>query len=197
MTTDEKLKKFYDTTIQAATEQAEQIVTDYQNALDKLYQEHINNRNRRDKMELDDEKEKLKRETNRELSAEQLQARRSMSVKSQELKEALFTDVIEKLKEFKTGKEYVPYLCRKIKEASVELPGKTSEIIFFIDASDASLKDTLAEQTGMQIRIAEEHFLGGIQALIPDRHILIDHSFASMLAEEQAGFNPEGGITHV
>ena len=54
----------------------------------------------------------------------------------------------------------------------------------------------LERELQITIRISKEPMLGGIQAAIPAKNIVIDHSFASMLAEEQEAFVFDGGYTH-
>ena len=67
---------------------------------------------------------------------------------------------------------------------------------FFLDSSDNDMLEPLAKKTGVSIRISAEHITGGIRAVLPERHILIDNSFAAMLKEERESFIFEGGHVH-
>ena len=82
MTTEEKLENFYNHSIESAQNEAERTVEEYQAALDQLFAEHQKQKRAQAEEELAAEKENLKRENNKALSAEQLQIKRSLSAKS-------------------------------------------------------------------------------------------------------------------
>ena len=44
--------------------------------------------------------------------------------------------------------------------------------------------------------LSEEDFGGGIRALIPDRNLEVDDSFATLLEAERQEFVFEGGVMH-
>lgn len=191
MTTEEKLDVFYNHSIEIAQREAERLVTDHQAALDQLFSDHQATKQRQKAAELEAETAKLKRENNKALSAQQLQIKRTLSLKHQEYKDMLFAEAQEKLMAFKESPDYVAYLCRKIQSAIDFAPRDSIE--FFLDASDAGLLEEVAAKTGVEVQIDRESFLGGLRAVIPARHILIDHSFASMLQEERDSFIFEEG----
>lgn len=191
LTTEEKLEVFYNHSIEIAQREAERLVTDHQAALDQLFSEHQTSKQRQKAAELEAETAKLKRDNNKALSAQQLQIKRTLSLKHLEYKDKLFAEAQEKLMAFKESPDYVDYLCRKI-QAAIDFAPKDS-IEFFLDASDAGLRDEVSAKTGVEVQIDRESFLGGLRAVIPERHILIDHSFASMLQEERDSFIFEEG----
>ena len=194
MTTEEKLENFYNHSIESARSEAERQINDHQAALDKIFSEHQAMKKRQATAELAAEKEKLKRENNKVLSTEQLQIKRTHSLKNMELKKQLFAEVEKKLMAFKETPEYKDYLSRKIKD-SLQF-AQDQRLEFFLDSSDSGILEELAEATGTSIHISAEHILGGIRAVLPDRHILIDNSFATMLKEERESFIFEGGYGH-
>ena len=194
MTTEEKLENFYNHSIEIARDEAERLIQTHQTALDQLFSEHQEMKTRQSAAELAAEKEKLKHENNKALSAEQLQIKRTHSLKSRALKDQLFAEVEEKLQAFKKTPDYVSYLCKKTREALALAQDHSIE--FYLDASDSNLTDTISRETGVPMLISPESMIGGLQAVIPEKHILIDHSFAAMLQEERDAFTFEGGQLH-
>ena len=63
----------------------------------------------------------------------------------------------------------------------------------YINPTDSSKKDVLEKRTGAVLTISKEDFLGGIRAVIHDRHILIDNSFFFLLEKEYDKFLFTGG----
>ena len=194
MTTEEKLENFYNHSIESARSEAERLIADHQEALDKIFAEHQETKKRQAAAELAAEKEKLKRENNKALSTEQLQIKRTHSLRNMELKNQLFAEVEEKLLAFKQTPEYENWLCGKI-DAALRFAQK-QRVEFFLDSSDSALVDALAQKKNVSVHISAEHITGGIRAVLPERHILIDHSFAAMLKEERESFIFEGGHVH-
>ncbi len=194
MTTEEKLENFYNHSIESAQNEAERTVEEYQAALDQLFAEHQKQKRAQAEEELAAEKENLKRENNKALSAEQLQIKRSLSAKSMEIEKKIFQQVEEKLQAFRKTPEYVEYLCGKIKK-DMEF-AKGSQIRFYVDASDQALCGELKKKTGALPEISQDKLLGGVVATIEDRNILIDDSFRAFLAEERESFILEGGHVH-
>ena len=194
MTTEEKLQNFYNHSIESAHSEAERLIEDHQAALDQIFSEHQATKQRQAAAEPAAEKEKLKRENNKVLSTEQLQIKRTHSLKNMELKNQLFAEVEEKLLAFKKTPEYENWLCQKI-DAALKF-AQEQQVEFFLDSSDNDMLEPLAKKTGVSIHISAEHITGGIRAVLPERHILIDNSFAAMLKEERESFIFEGGHVH-
>lgn len=63
----------------------------------------------------------------------------------------------------------------------------------YINPSDAWKKAALEARTGAVLTVSKEDFIGGMRAVIHDRHILIDNSFSSSLQEEYDKFLFLGG----
>ena len=96
----------------------------------------------------------------------------------------------EKNKAIKETPEYESYLLKLIQSA-VEF-SNGNEITIYIDPSDASLKEALEKKSGKTITISTEEFFGGIRAIITEKNILIDESFATKISEEKE--QKSGGI---
>lgn len=194
MTIEEKLQNFYDSSIESAQAQARTMIEEHQAALEKIFAEHKEITERQADAELKAEKEKLKRNLNKKLSTEQLHIKRSLSKKNMELENKLFSEVIEKIRAFMQTPEYEAYLDRKIQETLKFADGDPLDI--YINKSDAHLKEQLEQKTGAEMTISKEDFKGGIRAVIPEKHILIDNSFLTLLKEEKDEFIFHGGAAH-
>jgi vacuolar-type H+-ATPase subunit E/Vma4 len=187
MTTEEKLKNFYDFSMESAKSEGESILHDYQASLDRIFADHQAMKRSQAEMTLREETEKLHRDSNKTLSDEQIKIRRTLSEKQNEVKDALFVEVTEKLKAFKTKPEYTEYLIRKIKEAR-DFAG-SDPMVVYIDPSDASLADKISAAAGIGVTISKTPFTGGMRAVIESKHILIDNSFDTLMSEAKAKFS--------
>ncbi|MDD3278615.1 MAG: V-type ATP synthase subunit E [Lachnospiraceae bacterium] len=194
MTLEEKFKNFYNNSIASANASAQLQISEHEAALEKIFNEHRETMQRQTEAELKAEQEKLKREMNKQLSTEQLHIKRSLSKKTQELKDKLFQEVSVKLQAFMKTPEYTRYLEQKIRESVAFADGDT--MIIYLNESDAALKQDLEVSTSVSLTISKEDFTGGIRAVIPDKHILIDNSFLTLQREEQESFIFHGGVTH-
>ena len=179
MTTEEKLQNFYNHSLDSANREAERVIGDHQKALDKIFEEH---------------KATAKRDVNKTLSADQLHIRRKLSRKNLELKEKLFKEVREKLTAYKKDPSYEEYLERKIREA-VTFAGN-DKLTLYLDPSDEAHKASLEQKLSVTLTISAMPFLGGVRAVIPEKNILIDNSFETLLNEERENFIFHGGVEH-
>mgnify|MGYP001851405162 FL=1 len=194
MTTEEKLENFYRHSIDSANAEAQRLVDEHQAALNQLFEEHKALRKQQAEEEIAAETEKLKREANKALSAEQLSIKRSLSAKNMELKKKLFTEVREKMADFKKTPEYKTWLETKIQDAVSFASGDTVRI--YLDPSDEEYRQELEEKLSVSLIRSEIPFTGGMRAVIPEKNILIDNSFDSLISEEQETFIFHGGMTH-
>lgn len=194
MTTEEKLQNFYHHSIDSASAEAQRLIDEHQAALDRIFDEHKTLRRQQAAEEENAEKEKLRREANKTLSAEQLLIRRRVSARTMELKQKLFDEVRRKMDGFRKTEEYQAYLKTRIQEAVDFASG--DRVLLYLDPSDEEYRKELEETSGVSLLVSETPFLGGIRAVIPDKNILIDHSFETLIREEQETFLFHGGMTH-
>lgn len=194
MTTEEKLQHFYDFSMQSAKNEATQMLTEYQAALDAQYQAHTEAKTKEAEQQLKDEATTARREINKTLSAEQLNIKRLISSKEKEIKNQLFDEIEKKLIAYKTDStsEYVSFISKKIKDAQDFAAGDALTI--YIDPSDESLTKEIEEKTGTTLTISRESFIGGMRAVISSKNILIDNSFSTLIGEAKDDFTFDGGI---
>ena len=89
---------------------------------------------------------------------------------------------------------YEEYLERKIREA-VTFAGN-DKLTLYLDPSDEAHKASLEQKLSVTLTISAMPFLGGVRAVIPEKNILIDNSFETLLNEERENFIFHGGVEH-
>ena len=194
MTIDEKLSHFYDITVEEAHAKAAAILEGHKETLEKMTEERKALSEENAQAQIKAETANARREINKALSAEQLTIKRDWTKKQNELKEKIFSEVKELLKSFTKTPEYENYLASKIKEA-LDF-AENDEISIYLSPEDSSLAEKLQQSTGAAIQIAKDSFLGGIRATIPQKNILIDHSFAGNFEAAYKEFKFDGGPEH-
>ncbi len=191
MTLEEKLQHFYDRAIEDATEEKEQILSEYQASLDRMFEEHQSEKLRAAEAKVAAEKAALYRDRNKELSQKQIEIRHELAEKQAGIREEIFAAVEEKLLAFKQTEQYEDWICRKILISQKVANGEAMEI--YIDPSDEEKKDRIEEATGTNVIISNQEFLGGVRIVIRSRKILIDDSFAALALDAKDRFSFEGG----
>lgn len=196
MTTEEKLQHFLKASIEDATNRSQKNVKEYEEALEKISKEHQEDTLKNAELQIKFEQDKLERDKNKEISKQTLHIKRKLTQKQSELKDKLFVEVKQMLCEYMETKEYTDLLVKEIKEAL--LIAKDSDVTIYIDPADAEKLRNLEMLTGVALNISDYSFIGGTRAVIRDRNILIDNSFAKKLeeAKENFNFNFNGGISH-
>lgn len=194
MTIDEKLSHFYDITVEDARAKAAAILEEHRQTLEKMTEERKALSEENAQAQIKAETANARREVNKALSAEQLTIKRDWTKKQNELKEKLFSEVKELLDSFTKTPEYETYLTGKIKKA-LDF-AEDDEISVYLSPEDSALAEKLQQTTGVTIQIAKDSFLGGIRATIPQKNILIDHSFAGNFEAAYKEFKFDGGPEH-
>ena len=194
MTTEEKLKHFEESSMEKARLQSMELIEAHKEALAKLENEHKAGKDRQAALQIKMETESLKRTNNMTLSKEQIKIRRKIIKVHNELKEKLFVEVKAMLEEYMDTPAYEQLLIRQIQEA-LDTAG-SGQVIIYIDPADVTKQPSLSAATQATLTVSEYSFMGGTRAVIPDRHILIDNSFATKLEEAKAEFKFDGGFSH-
>ena len=195
MTTDEKLQHFMDICMEDARAKSARLYDEYASALEQTFEEHKKDSTRRLDMQLQGESEKIEREINKKLALAQINIKREMSKRQEELKDMLFVEVRNLLADFMSTPEYAQLLERQIAKAH-ELAGN-KDLIIYIDPADEPLLQSLSLQNREAVKISAYSFSGAMRAVIPDSHILIDNSFETKLEEARRTFQFDlGGNGH-
>lgn len=194
MDINDKLEYFRSLTIEETTKQSEQILKNYQDALDKIFEEHKQEKIRQADLQIKAESEQLKRSKNISISQEQLALKRELVKKQNLIREKIFVELKNLLGQFTDTSEYNDLLINQINEAKKIAKGE--DIIIYIDPADSSRLMSLEVATNSKLKINESSFLGGTRAFIPSKSILIDNSFETKLADLKSNFPSNGGNSH-
>lgn len=195
MTTEEKLKHFQDICMEDARAQSNQMLDKYMETLEKDFEEHKESAKLRAKARIHAESEKIQREINKTLSLEQINLKREISQKHDELKGIIFNEVKDMLEHFMSTQDYEDLLESQV-EAAKKFAG-SNEMTIYMDPVDENLVRAISHRHNVNIKLSEYSFMGGTRAVIPAKHVLIDNSFQTKLEEAAHDFKMElGGSRH-
>ncbi len=186
MKVDKKLEHFYQAVIDDATMQSDSIINEYKESLKTIFEDQKRELEQKAEILLKVETDSLIRQKNKSLSTETFAIRRKINDKNIELKDKLFDDIYVKLIDFMKTPAYEELLIKQIKAALKTARG--AAITIYINESDNALHQKLQEATDTILTISTMNFLGGTRAVIHEKHILIDNSFSTKLAEEKNVF---------
>ncbi len=192
MTTEEKLQHFYKVSIESAKEEAAKAISQYRDSLEEELEKHKKAKKAASESQFKIESENAAREVNKALSSEHLHIKRRLSKKHQELEEKLFAEVEEMLRAFLSSPQYADWLEDKVKRALDAAQEDPLEI--YLSPGDKDLAEEIERRTGIRPQISQNSFLGGIRAVIPEKNILIDYTFNTLLEAEKENFNFDGGL---
>ena len=131
MTTEEKLQHFLDTCMEDARVRSGRMLDEYMTALEKTFEEHKADTRRREKLQLSQETEKIEREINKQLAVGQIDIRRTLGRKQEELKDKLFVELRDMLANYLETQDYQKLLERQVQHA-VEFAGvKFDQVVWF------------------------------------------------------------------
>ena len=194
MTTEEKLQHFYKVSIESAKEEAAKAISQYRDSLEEELEKHKKAKKAASESQFKIESENAAREVNKALSSEHLHIKRRLSKKHQELEEKLFAEVEEMLRAFLSSPQYTDWLEDKVKKALDAAQEDPLEI--YLSPGDKDLAEEIERRTGIRPQISQNSFLGGIRAVIPEKNILIDYTFNTLLEAEKENFNFDGGLKY-
>lgn len=170
------------------------MLDEYMSALENAFEEHKTDAARRAEMQLKQEEEKIERDINKKLSVEQISIRRTLGQKQEELKEKLFVELKDMLANFLETSDYQTLLEAQI-QAAVDFAGDDEVTIYLDPADENKVRRLMHHHGNIHFKISEYSFSGGCRAVIPARHILIDNSFQTKLAEAKENFHFDLGLT--
>lgn len=191
MTIEEKITHIQNVVMAEARGEGNEIIRQHKEALEGLFETHKEEVIRQSKMRIKAETTAGRRKLNMAASKRQVTLRRERNKVQHVLKDQLFEEVKELLKEYMKTEEYREYLISHIQKA-VRFAGGQS-LIIYLNPTDMDKKDDLEDYTGMTITISREDFMGGMRAVLPEKNILMDYSFKGALEKEYEEFAFKGG----
>ena len=186
MTLEEKLVHFREMAIEKAAGETDAMLKEYQQALDRQYEEHRQNVVSQTMKELSAQLEAVKREGNQKLAHGHLVNKRALNQKNTELKDKLFEELDGLVENYLQSGRYLEVLQKQI--VSAKAFAKRDDIIIYLDPRDIDKKRALEEATGCFLTMSQYSFGGGMRAVIPARNILIDNSIDARMAEVRDSF---------
>ena len=189
MNIEEKLQHFMDASMLCADQKYKKIVDDYKLKLDQAFEDHKTEATRKSQIQEKAAVEAIHRDFRKQQAKEQMNLKREISLKLDELKKQLFEEVSTMLESYKQTPAYYALLLSQIQDAKSVAHGE--DIKIYIDPKDASYLERLEADSQSHLTISEYSFMGGIRAVISSRNILIDNSFQSKLEDAGAHFHIE------
>lgn len=170
------------------------IIREHEAALEEIFTEHKESALRQAELTLKSENAKARQALNKEMAKAQIELKREQGKCQTDLKNRLFKRVLVLVKEFMQTDKYKQLLVSYIKNSLDFADGDT--MVIYINPTDIHLKAYLETETGTELTISREDFIGGTRAVMNEKRILIDHSFQSALSEEYDKFLFTGGEEH-
>lgn len=191
LTLEEKIEHLKNASMEEARASGNRIIKEHSAALEKIFNDHKETSLRQAELTLKAETNRAKQDLNKALAKSQLDLKREQGKCHTQLKNKLFKRVLELTADYMKTSAYDDLLVKHIENALAFAQG--ADMTIYINPTDSSKKAALEQRTGASLTISKEDFLGGIRAVIHDRHILIDNSFSSLLQEEYDNFLFTGG----
>lgn len=193
----EKLNTFTSLVMRDAEEKREKLMRrvekEYSERLDERENELLENAYEN----IQENIQTAKREANERVLHAQMDSKKQLILRREEIIDEVMKTVRAKLVEFTESDEYEAWLISKIEKALFEV-GKGSKIIY-ISPEDIKLKEKIEQIPDMsKISVeasSERDFLGGAKVLNTDRRVSADYSFKEMLFEQKQTFLQSSGLS--
>lgn len=186
MTIEEKMEHFRSISLESANSQSAKSLSSYKSSLDNELETHKESA----KLLAEESKRALlnqvKATAKKDLASAQMSIKKDFTRCESGIKSKVFDMVREKLSAYRKTPEYIDCLKNQIQDILSEY--KDFDITVYIDSEDFGILKQLKDSTGANIVLYENNFLGGTRTIIPEKNILVDHSFKTRLADEQENF---------
>lgn len=191
MTTEEKLQHFTSVTIESVQKECDEMLAEYKKKMEDYFEDHKVKSIEKSKLATSIAEDGIKRKASQEYTSMQMHLKRKINHKQEELKEKLFDEVEELLKNYINTNEYKDYVLKKVDE--IKRFAGSDELIIELDPNDKDLVDNIMPKANMKVTVSEKSFMGGVKGSIPKRNILIDDSFETKFEEIKDKYTIAGG----
>ena len=143
--------------------------------------------------------EQVQKEDNARVLHEEVEAKRKILLKREEIIDKVFALVKDKLAAFKMSDDYLKWLLKNTQKALDEV-GKGSKVIY-VSSEDMCYKKEIEElgaETGFKVTVTqtdEKDFLGGVKVFNPDRKVTVNYSIGELLNEQKSEFLQTSGLS--
>ena len=191
MTLEEKIADLRITSMEQARAEGNAIFDSHREALEKILEDHKEEARRQSETRIKAETTTARLSLNQAAAKSQLEIKRRLGKVQQELKDKIFEEVMELVKDYMKTAAYDDFLIKCIRQAQ-HFAGQ-DPVVIYINPSDEQKHSDLSDTTGAELTISAEDFIGGVRAVIRSRNILIDNSFKTQLRNEYDKFIFLGG----
>ncbi len=191
MTLEEKIADLRTTSMEQARSEGNAIIDSHREALEKILEDHKAEARRQSETRIKAETTNARLSLNQAAAKSQLEIKRRLGKVQQELKDKIFEEVMELVKDYMKTAAYDDFLIKCIRQAQ-HFAGQ-DPVVIYINPSDEQKHSDLSDTTGAELTISAEDFIGGVRAVIRSRNILIDNSFKTQLRNEYDKFIFLGG----
>lgn len=191
MTLEEKIADLRITSMEQARAEGNAIFDSHREALEKVFEDHKAEALRQSETRIKAETTNARLSLNQTAAKSQLEIKRRLGKVQQELKDKIFQEVMELVKDFMKTEAYDDFLIKCIRQAQ-HFAGQ-DPVVIYINPSDEQKRSDLSDATGIHLTVSAEDFIGGVRAVIRSRNILIDNSFKTQLRNEYDKFIFLGG----
>lgn len=138
---------------------------------------------------------KIEKDFNQEISKAILSSKQALFNRREEILRSVFSDVKNKLMDFKYSDEYKSFMIETIMKG-LEKIGQ-GEIQIYADSEDIPLIEEIRAKTGAIFKLSEseEQLLGGCLIRNKTKGFLFDLSFTKRLKDEKAAFLENYGLS--
>lgn len=191
MTVEEKIAHLRTTSMEQARAEGNAIIDSHREALEKVFEDHKAEALRQSETRIKAETTNARLSLNQAAAKSQLEIKRRHGKVQQELKDKVFKETLELVKDFMRTEAYDDFLVKCIRSA--ERFAGNADLVIYINPSDEAKRSDLEDATGVHLTISAEDFIGGVRAVIRSRNILMDNSFKTQLRNEYDKFIFLGG----
>lgn len=163
-------------------------VNQYQATLQKDYDEFVNRTKQEYEAKFETAQKDMRKELNKNISQSQIRLQRDLYLQEEKLKKSLFADFNKAIQEYMQTDQYHEQLVVMINNLNNYANKSGEKLVVYINHSDQSQHASLLEETKADVQISDREFLGGVRGVLKERQVLIDYSFATLLANAEDNF---------
>lgn len=189
--TEAKLNKFESSVIEAARKRSaeleEDIKKEKEEKLEKSYNEFLTKAYR----DIQRCVSRIRKEDNERVRYTELEAKKTLLKKREEIIDEVFAEAKNRLLEFKKSSEYASWL-KKCTEKALSETGEGEKEIYVTEEDSALIEEKLF---GVRITaVSDKDFWGGVRVKNSQKGIMADYSFYEFLQSERTDFLQSSGL---
>ena len=186
----EKLNIFSELVLRDATQKRDELIAAVENERNKRLTQKENEFLQRAYDEIQSTITEAKKESNSKLLRAQLDAKKQLLIKREQIVDDVMGEAERKLRDFCRSAEYEKWFKDLVNKALFEV-GKGMKTVY-ISPDDLKFKpwiEDIVDTAKITVEAAHEHdFIGGVRVYNSSRRVAADYSFGELLAEQKEKF---------